>query len=112
MNNIEKRRQKVGMTQKELCCKVGICLKTYYLYAISDNPKPIPSDKLLLFSEHLQCSTDYLLGLPKPVLEEISTKLIIDELSNRIGVEKTIAEPYENICVNIDGPAIVLIVTD
>lgn len=62
MNNIEKRRQIIGITQKELCEKVGICLKTYYLYAISSNPKPIPSDKLLLISECLKCSTDYLLG--------------------------------------------------
>lgn len=40
--------------------KVGICLKTYHLY--TSVGKPIPSDKLIRFSEVLNCSVDYLLG--------------------------------------------------
>lgn len=60
---IEQRRKELGISRKEICDFVGICKKSYYLYAISN--KPIPSDKLILFSKILNCSTDYLLGKNK-----------------------------------------------
>lgn len=42
----------------------------------------------------------------------ISTKDLVDELSRREGVEKTIAEPYQDVQVKVNGPAIILVVTD
>lgn len=40
------------------------------------------------------------------------TKDLVEELSKREGVEKTIAEPYQDVEVKVNGPAIVLVVTD
>lgn len=60
---IEERRLELGLTQVQLCKAVGICRKSYNLYVKAQ--KPIPSDKLLKFSEALNCSVDYLLGKTK-----------------------------------------------
>lgn len=61
MNNIEKRRIEMLITRKEICEELGICLKTYYAYAVQD--KPIPSDKLIMLADMMDCTTDYLLGI-------------------------------------------------
>ena len=46
------------------------------------------------------------------ILKEIPTCLLVKELENRQGVEKIIAEPYQQKPVVVDGPAIVLVVTN
>lgn len=45
-------------------------------------------------------------------LKSITTKDLVAELSERDGVEVTIAEPYKDAEVKVNGPAIVLVVTD
>ncbi len=45
-------------------------------------------------------------------LSEISTKELVEELSRRSGVEKKIAEPYQDLQIQINGPAIVLVIRD
>lgn len=45
-------------------------------------------------------------------LECISTKQLIDELCTRPGIKAEIAEPYQDITVSVNGPAIVIVVTD
>ena len=45
-------------------------------------------------------------------LEEVSTKDLVNELSTREGVEETVVDPYEDFNVNVNGPAIVLVVYD
>lgn len=45
-------------------------------------------------------------------LEEVPTAQLVAELSNREGVEATIAEPYQDAEVKVNGPAIVLVVID
>lgn len=45
-------------------------------------------------------------------LEGISTKQLIDELGARPGVKTEIAEPYQDTIVSVNGPAIVIVVTD
>lgn len=45
-------------------------------------------------------------------LKAFSTKSLVEELKKRTGVETTIAEPYENITVTANGPAIILKVID
>lgn len=37
---------------------------------------------------------------------------LVNELQKREGVETTIAEPYQDAEVKVNGPAIVLVVTD
>lgn len=43
---------------------------------------------------------------------KFSTKSLVEELSMREAVEKYIAEPYKDLSVTINGPAIVLVITD
>lgn len=45
-------------------------------------------------------------------LSAIETCDLVQELSRREGVDKTIAEPYQDVQVKVNGPAIVLVVTD
>ena len=41
-----------------------------------------------------------------------STATLVEALKSRKGVETQIAEPYSDLTVTVNGPAIVLIVTD
>lgn len=45
-------------------------------------------------------------------MNDITTKELVDELSQREGIEKIIAEPYQDMEVKINGPTIVLVVRD
>lgn len=45
-------------------------------------------------------------------LNRVSTCEIVSELSKRQGVEMIIAEPYQDKAVSVNGPAIILVVTD
>ena len=46
------------------------------------------------------------------ILEEIKTCDLVAELSKREGVETHIAEPYQDVAVLVNGPAMVLVVID
>ena len=45
-------------------------------------------------------------------LKIIPTCELVAELETREGVETTIAEPYQDVQVEVNGPAIVLVVID
>lgn len=45
-------------------------------------------------------------------LSQVSTAELVEELTKRSGVEKTIAEPYQDVQIEVNGPAIILVVTD
>ena len=45
-------------------------------------------------------------------LTKLSTKDLVEELEKREGVEITTVEPYQDKAVSVNGPAIVLVVTD
>ena len=45
-------------------------------------------------------------------LSEFKTCDLVDELRKREGVETHIAEPYQDVTVSVNGPAVVLVVTD
>ena len=45
-------------------------------------------------------------------LDQVSTRELVLELECREGVEKKTAKPYQDVVVKVNGPAIVLIVTD
>ena len=49
----------------------------------------------------------------KPVdLKNIPTNQLVEELVNRDGVEEVVLPPYEKSEIEVDGPVIVLMVTD
>ena len=82
---IECRRKELNISRENICNELGICLKTYYFYAIRQ--KPIPSDKLIALARILDCSVDYLLGLKKytniTVVDDTGV-LVADISHNRI----------------------------
>lgn len=45
-------------------------------------------------------------------LKGISTAMLVDELKNRDGVKEVIAEPYQDVTIEANGPAKILIVID
>lgn len=45
-------------------------------------------------------------------LESVPTVDIVTELRKREGVETTVIEPYQDAAVSVNGPALVLVVTD
>lgn len=45
-------------------------------------------------------------------LKDVKTCELVKELSERDGVTKTIAEPYEDKTITVNGPAVVLVVED
>lgn len=48
----------------------------------------------------------------KYFLTKTSTKDLVEELRKREGVEATIVEPHKDNSVIVNGPAVVLVVTD
>lgn len=46
------------------------------------------------------------------MLGNYSTFELVKELKSREGVEIKIAEPYQDVQININGPAVILIVKD
>lgn len=45
-------------------------------------------------------------------LKKFSTEELVNELAQREGVYETIAEPYEDVKVTANGPAIILTIID
>ena len=45
-------------------------------------------------------------------LTDVKTCDLVRELQRREGVQVKIAEPYEDVTLQVNGPAIVLVVTD
>lgn len=42
----------------------------------------------------------------------METKELVEEISKREGVKTIIAEPYQDVEVKVNGPAIVLVIED
>ena len=45
-------------------------------------------------------------------LDQLSTKILVQELAKREGVAKTTVEPYQELLMTVKGPAVVLQVMD
>ena len=45
-------------------------------------------------------------------IENVPTADLITELRKREGVETTVVDPYQDAAVSVNGPALVLVVTD
>ena len=65
---------------------------------------------------HLKEAVKVALTALRPVsreqLSEFKTCDLVDELRKREGVETHIAEPYQDVTVSVNGPAVVLVVID
>ena len=45
-------------------------------------------------------------------LNTVSTRELVEELEHRLGVERITAQPYQDVEIKVNGPAVILIVTD
>ena len=45
-------------------------------------------------------------------LTEVPTCALVKELGKREGVKETVAEPFADVTITVNGPAVVLVVTD
>lgn len=58
------------------------------------------------------CATMNFKEVKKVDLSKVKTCDLVRELEKREGVAVTVAEPYEDVMVSANGPAIVLVVID
>lgn len=67
-------------------------------------------------AERIEKAMDMAISALRPVsweqLSEFKTCALVDELRKREGVETHIAEPYQDVTVSVNGPAVVLVVID
>lgn len=66
-------------------------------------------------SEYTEAMNLAISALAPPTQEQISqikTCDLVAELKRREGVETHIAEPYQDVTVSVNGPAVVLVVID
>lgn len=61
--NIEKERERCGLSKKEFAKGLGVTRRSYYNWIGGKNP--IPSDALIKISDMTGVSIDYLLGKTK-----------------------------------------------
>lgn len=113
--NIEAERVRLGLSKDDFAKSLGISIKTYYNWL--NGMTPISIDALMKMSNIFNVSLEYLLGLTdirRRGVREISAKTcdLIAELEVREGVEKIMAEPYQKKEVSVEGPAVILVVTD
>ena len=62
--------------------------------------------------EALKLALSALRPVSREQLSEFKTCDLVDELRKREGVETHIAEPYQDVTVSVNGPAVVLVVID
>ena len=82
--------------------------------AILDRRTTIPGDGYTY--EQINEAIDLAITALRPVsreqLSEFKTCDLVDELRKREGVEEHTAEPYQDMTVSVNGPAVVLVVID
>lgn len=62
--------------------------------------------------EAMKVALSALRPVSREQLSEFKTCDLVDELRKREGVETHIAEPYQDVTVSVNGPAVVLVVID
>ena len=63
-------------------------------------------------SPYLQEAIDFALDTLKNPTRQVKTCELVSEIKNREGVETHVAEPYQDVTVSVNGPAVVLVVID
>lgn len=105
---IQEARSKAGLTQQQLADKLGVSQQYIGNY---ESGKRYPKIQTLQkIADALGVSVTEFLG--GELLTTVPTCELVEELEKRAGVETTIAEPYQDVQVKVNGPAIVLVVID
>ncbi len=102
-----------GIKKKDIAESIGVCYKALSNRMTGKTPFTWPEvckirntffpdmENDVLFSETMY--TDF---------SNIATRDLVEELKKREGVKTTIAEPYQDVQIEVNGPAIVLVVVD
>ena len=88
--------------------KYDYCKSFYDLAAHPEEDYP----EMAKYLQALQFALSALRPVSREQLSEFKTCELVDELKKREGVETHIAEPYQDVTVSVNGPAMVLVVID
>jgi len=99
---LKKLRKKKGYTQGQIAEMTGVNRSVYARLETSKRRINVKTAQALAPA----------LGKHWLDLLSVSTKDLVDALTARKGVETMVAEPYQDVTVSVNGPAIVLVVTD
>ena len=88
--------------------KYDYCKSFYDLAAHPEEDYP----EMAKYLQALQIALSALRPVSREQLSEFKTCELVDELKKREGVETHIAEPYQDVTVSVNGPAMVLVVID
>ena len=72
----------------------------------------VDGDKKDTFLEAVGMGIKALRPVSREQLSEFKTCELVEELRKREGVETHIAEPYQDVAISVNGPAVVLVVID
>ena len=92
------------MTQGEA---IDLVVRGEWIYSLQVGNKEM--EKL---TEAISIIDSALRPVSREQLSEFKTCDLVDELRKREGVETHIAEPYQDVTVSVNGPAVVLVVMD
>ena len=107
---IREVRKAQGISQEVLSKRSGVSRMTISGYE-NDRNMPAQIDTLERLAAILGVSVSSLLDEERRP-ERLSTRELVQELSQRAGVETKTAEPYCDLEIKVNGPAIVLVITD
>ena len=92
------------MTREEA---IDLVVRGEWIYSLQVGNKEM--EKL---TEAISIIDSALRPVSREQLSEFKTCDLVDELRKREGVETHIAEPYQDVAVSVNGPAVVLVVID
>lgn len=76
MNKLKDLRMQRNLTQSDIAKILGVSSRAIGLY--ENGERDIPTDFLVKLAKYFNCSTDYILGIEKPLEIAASTKNGID----------------------------------
>ena len=107
---IREIRKAQGISQEILSKRSGVSRMTISGYENGGNI-PAQMDTLERLAAVLGVPVSNLLD-EECSAERLSTRELVQELGQRAGVETRTAEPYRDLEIKVNGPAIVLVITD
>lgn len=96
----------MSMTREEIIQEYEGAVVANGLAAAAGNEEAMRSYELF------KAGLDALRPVSREQVSEFKTCELVDELRKREGVETHIAEPYQDVTVSVNGPAMVLVVID
>lgn len=107
---IKELRKAQGITQEVLARRAGVSRVSLSGYE-GENAVSVKADTLERIAAVLGVRVGDLIDEERRP-EAMTTRELVQELRQREGVETRTAEPYRDLEIKVNGPAIVLVITD